>query len=128
MTLLADIKTSLRINSDAFDSEVRGLIDAARFDMERVGVDPTLLALNPATSDLDNEFVKQAVRCYAKANFGYDNPEAERMDSSYRRIVCDLLNSSHNIAAMDPTPEPSPEPEPQPETEQVPEEGTEVEG
>jgi len=101
VALLDDIKTSLRITSDVYDSEVRGLIDAARFDMERVGVDPTLLALDPKTQDLSNEFVKQAVRCYAKAHFGYDNPEAERMDDSYRRIVCDLMNSSHNIAAQE---------------------------
>lgn len=100
MSLLDDIKTSLRVTSNAFDSEVRGLIDAARFDMERAGVDPTMLALNPSDQDLSNEFVKQAIRCYAKAHFGYDNPEADRFDDSYRRIVCDLMNSSHNIAAI----------------------------
>ena len=111
MSLLADIKTSLRVTSDAFDSEVRGLIDAARFDMERAGVDPTLLALDPSTHDLPNEFVKQAVRCYAKAHFGYDNAEAERFDDSYRRIVCDLMNSRHNVAAIaaEPAAEPSEE-------------------
>ena len=100
MTLLADIKASLRVTSDAFDSEVRGLIDAARFDMERAGVDPMLLALNPTTSDLDNEYVKQAVRLYAKANFGFDNSEAERLQESYEQHLRNLLNSSHNIAAI----------------------------
>ena len=100
MTLIDDIKVSLRVTSGAFDSEVRGLIDAARFDMERAGVDPTLLALDPVEQDLSNEFVKQAIRCYAKAHFGYDNPEADRFDDSYRRIVCDLMNSKHNVAAI----------------------------
>ena len=110
MTLIGDIKTSLRVTSEAYDSEVRDLVYAARFDMERVGVDPTLLALNPHTQDVDNPFVKQAIRCYAKAHFGYDNPEAERFDDSYRRIVCDLMNSSHNIAAIANEPEAEPAP------------------
>ena len=100
MALIDDIKVSLRVTSDVYDSEIRVLIDAARYDMERVGVDPSLLALNPRTQDLDNGFVKQAVRCYAKAHFGYDNAEAERFDGSYRRIVCDLMNSSRNVAAI----------------------------
>ena len=106
MTLLDDIKTSLRVTSEVYDSEVRDLIYAARFDMERVGVDPTMLALNPHTQDVDNAFVKQAIRCYAKAHFGYDNPEAQRFDESYRRIVCDLMNSSHNVSANEPSEEP----------------------
>lgn len=99
MALLDDIKLSLRVTTDALDSEVQGLIDAARFDMGRVGVDPALLELN-SDEDLDNAFVKQAVRCYAKAHFGFDNSEAERLDDSYRRIVADLMNSSHNVAAI----------------------------
>ena len=109
MALIDDIKVSLRVTSGVFDSEVRGLVEAARFDMERAGVDPSLLALDPISEDLENEFVKQAVRCYAKAHFGYDNPEADRFDESYRRIVCDLMNSSHNVAAIEAEPEPEPD-------------------
>lgn len=100
MTLQEDIRVSLRITSSDFDSEVRMLIDAARFDMERVGIDPTLLALDPETQDLENAFVKAAVTAYCKAHFGFDNAEAVRLDDSYRRIVCDLLNSASNIAAI----------------------------
>lgn len=97
MTLKADIKVALRITTDALDSEVETLIAAALYDMERVGVDPALLD----EDDLDNAFVKQAVVAYCKAHFGYDNAEADRFDDAYRRIVCDLLNSSRNIAAME---------------------------
>ena len=97
MSLLDDIKLTLRVSSNSFDGEVQMLIDAALFDMERVGVNPELL--DP--DDLENSFVKTAVTCYCKANFGYDNAEADRFDAAYRRIVCDLMNSSENIAAID---------------------------
>ena len=72
------------------------LIDAALYDMERVGVNPALLDRD----DLDNAFVKNAVTAYCKAHFGYDVSEAQRFDAAYRRIVCDLMNSSENISAM----------------------------
>lgn len=74
------------------------LIAAALYDMERAGVSPTLLDID---GEVDNAFVKQAVTAYCKAHFGYDNDEAVRFDDSYRRIVCDLLNSSANIADKD---------------------------
>ena len=100
MTLLADIKTALRIKTDALDSEVETLIGSALYDMWRVGVNPTLLD-EDTLDDEPNFFVKQAVTAYCKAHFGYDNAEADRFDDSYRRIVCDLMNSSENIAAKE---------------------------
>ena len=100
MTLLADIKTALRIKTDALDSEVETLIGSALYDMWRVGVNPALLD-EDAFDDEPNFFVKQAVTAYCKAHFGYDNAEADRFDDAYRRIVCDLMNSSENIAAKE---------------------------
>lgn len=97
MTLRDDIKIALRLKSDAFDDEVDTLIGAALYDMERVGINPALLV----EDDIENLFVKRAVTAYCKAHFGYDNAEADRFDDSYRRIVCDLLNSSENIAAAE---------------------------
>lgn len=93
MALIDDIKLSLRVTTDALDAEVQAYIDAALYDMERVGVDLDLL-------NSDNAFVKTAIIAYCKAQFGYDNSEANRFDEAYRRIVCDLLNSSENIAAI----------------------------
>jgi len=100
VTLLADIKSSLRISSDAFDAEVEMLVEAALYDMERAGVNPALLEVADGELTSGNAFVKQAVTAYCKANFGYDVAEAQRFDDSYRRIVCDLLNSRENIAAI----------------------------
>ena len=99
MALVEDIKVSLRVVSPKFDSEVQMLVDGALYDMERVGVNPELLALDEE-GNLPNAFVKHAVTAYCKAHFGYDVEEATRFSDSYTRIVVDLLNSSQNIAAI----------------------------
>ena len=99
MALIDDIKLSLRIATTDLDAEVRMLIDAAIYDMGRVGVNPDILPVD-ADDDAENAFVKTAIAAYCKAHFGYDVMEASRFDDSYRRIVCDLLNSSENIATV----------------------------
>jgi len=100
LALRDDIKVSLRATSEMLDAEVDMLVGAALYDMERVGVNPALLAIDEGTQDIANPFVKHAVTAYCKAHAGYDVAEAQRFDDSYRRIVCDLMNSSENIAAM----------------------------
>lgn len=88
MSLIDDVKVSLRVTSSAFDTEVQMLIDAAIADMGRVGVDEALLS-----TTTPGDLVNVAIHCYAKANFGYDNPEAGRFNEMYRQTVCDLINS-----------------------------------
>lgn len=97
MALFDDIKTVLRVKSNALDSEVSMLIEAAKADMVRVGVRPELV--NPDDDGDINPLVKQAIACYAKASFGYDNNEASRFARAYRQTVTDLMNSDVNIAA-----------------------------
>lgn len=101
MALIDDMRLALRVTTTDFDSEINTLIEAARYDMERTGVNPALLAKEAETGNIANSFVKQAIAAYCKAHFGYDNPESEQLDAAYRRIVCDLLNSSENIAAKE---------------------------
>ena len=113
MALLDDIKESLRVKTDSLDGEIGMLIDAALYDMERAGVNPALL--ERVDDDIANGFVKQAVTAWCKANFGYDNPEAQRFEGVYDRILNSLLNSKENIAAIEDEPEPDPEPDPEPE-------------
>lgn len=91
MALLDDVKLALRVSSDAFDDEVAALVAAALVDMKRTGVREELL--DPASP---TPLAKMAVTLYAKALFGYDNPEAQRFMDSYRQTVADLLNSSAN--------------------------------
>lgn len=97
MALFDDIKTVLRVKSNALDSEVSMLIDAAKADMIRVGIREALVSPDDE-ADL-HPMVKQAIACYAKANFGYDNNEASRFARAYRQTVTDLMNSDVNIAA-----------------------------
>lgn len=93
MALLDDIKTTLRIKSSAYDSEVQMHIDAAIADMRRVGINDELL-----NEDNMAALPKQAVAMFVKARFGYDNDEASRFEEAYRRTVIDLLNSTANTA------------------------------
>ena len=92
-TLYESVRNALRISSTKFDSEVYGIIGAAIKDMLVKGVSPTWMG-----DDLDGlpDLAKQAIVVYAKANFGYDNEEAERFHKVYDSIVCTILNSSHN--------------------------------
>lgn len=83
-----DVKVALRVNSDATDSEIRSLINAALSDMERVGVKSD--CLNELTID---PIAKSAVILFCKARYGYDNSEASRFEESYRQTVIDLINS-----------------------------------
>lgn len=94
MSLLDDMRLVVRVAGSDMDGEIKMLVDAARADMLRVGVRPALLV--PEAMD---PLAKQAVACYVKAHFGFDNDEAERLDDSYRRCVCDLLNSTANVEA-----------------------------
>lgn len=92
MALLDDMRLLVRVAGNDMDGEIEGLVAAARADMLRVGVGPALL--EPEAMD---PLAKQAVACYVKAHFGFDNVDAARLDESYRRIVCDLLNSTANV-------------------------------
>lgn len=93
-TLMDDMRLVLMVTGSMRDPEIRMLVDAALADMRRVGVRDSLLDDEDALPPL----VKQAVACYCKSRFGFDNPDFERFDASYRQIVCDLLNSPANEA------------------------------
>lgn len=85
MALLDEVKVALRVTSDAFDTEIQGLIEAAKRDLNRVGVDETLVDSDP--------LAKMAVVLFAKSRFGYDNSDASRFEDAYRQTVVDILNS-----------------------------------
>lgn len=85
MALLDEVKVALRVTSDAFDTEIQGLIEAAKRDLNRVGVDEVLVDSDP--------LAKMAVVLFAKSRFGYDNSDASRFEDAYRQTVVDILNS-----------------------------------
>jgi len=105
VSLLEDVKVALRVGHDATDSEVNDLIAAAIFDMANKGVSVTWLGTDPMDTsfsiyDVDEGtlpvMAKRAIITYAKANYGYDNDDAERLTKSYDSMVCSLLNSRFN--------------------------------
>ena len=69
--MFTEIKRDLRITNDKFDGEVQDLIDAAKSDLVLSGVHESKI------SDTD-PLIKRAVALYAKANFGLNNPDAEK--------------------------------------------------
>ena len=94
MSIIDDARMWVRTTSMATDPEIVDNVAAALSDMRRVGVRESLL--DPVAPD---PLAKIAVNMYVKANYGYDNPEAERFMASYRQTVADLLNSDANEMA-----------------------------
>lgn len=79
MPLLDDVKKALRISSTAYDDEVKDLISAGKSDLRLTGI-----YFKEETEGLPlDTTIKRAVITYCKANFGYDNPDAERFEKSY---------------------------------------------
>lgn len=102
MSLLEDVKVALRVGHDATDSEIEDLIAAAVFDMADKGISVTWLGTDPfdpsfSAADVDEDalpvMAKRAVVTYAKAHYGYDNDDADRLMKSYDSILCSLGNS-----------------------------------
>jgi hypothetical protein len=91
MALLDDVKVCLRVSHELTDSEIQMWIDAAVADMRRCGVRSHLLEEGSMSS-----LARSAVVCFVKANYGYDNAEADRFMESYRMMLVGLLNSSDN--------------------------------
>lgn len=79
--LLAPVKLALRITTDAFDSEITDLIQAAMLDLGVAGV------ILP--SEL-NTLVGQAVITYVKMNFG-DPDNYDRLKRSYDEQKAQLV-------------------------------------
>ncbi|AFK87421.1 MULTISPECIES: head-tail connector protein [Thermoanaerobacterium] len=89
--MLDDIKKLLRITTTAFDTEINDLISAARQDLVLSGVDST-----KANDDTD-PLIKRAISLYCKANFGFDNPDADRLQQSYNLLKMSLaLSGDYN--------------------------------
>jgi hypothetical protein len=79
MALIDDIKAVLRITSTAFNTEITDLIASAKADLGLSGV------LDDNIIDAD-ALIKRAIITYCKANFGWDNPDADRLMESYNML------------------------------------------
>ena len=78
-TLLEDAKLALRVSTNAFDSEITDLINAATLDLSVAGVVPGTVS-TPTTSV--DALVKKAVITYVKLHFG-EPDQYDRLKASY---------------------------------------------
>lgn len=94
MALLDDVKLSLRISNTAYDSEITDLINAAKADLGLSGV------LDEHILDTDT-IIKRAIITYCKANFGFNNPDAERLQNSYNMLKAHMsLSADYSYYAI----------------------------
>lgn len=75
--LLDDIKVSLRITNTAFDGEIVDLIEEAKQDLRFAGISSV------KANDETDPIIKRAIKTYCKSQFGFDNPDADRLYDSY---------------------------------------------
>lgn len=71
---LAAVKLAMCITSDAFDSEISSLIDAALLDLNASGV----------ITETPDAMVMQAVKTYCRARFQSPR-DADRLEASYQQ-------------------------------------------
>lgn len=81
--LLKYCKILLRqATTDAFDDEIKSLIEACLLDLNISGV-----------GEVEDELVKRAVGIYVKAHFGSENPDREGLIECYRSLKIHLALS-----------------------------------
>lgn len=86
--MINDIKPVLRITNNSFDVEINDLIEAAKTDLQLSGV---------KNFDEEDPLIKRAVTTYVKANFGWDNPDSDKLNVSYNMIKQHLtLSTDYN--------------------------------
>ncbi len=83
--MLNDVKQALRVKTNAMDTEISDLIEAAKLDLSYSGINVDKKITVDETEVMD-PLIKRAIITYCKANFGYDNPEAERFMESFRML------------------------------------------
>ena len=89
---VATIRLRLRNSSNALDSEITDIINAARADLVLGGV------LESKAADETDPLILQAISTYVKAEFGLDNDDSEKYRASYKEQKNGLALSETYIA------------------------------
>lgn len=77
--MLTKVKLALRITTNAFDSEIEDLIEAAKIDLGIAGVN-----IPVTTFEATDIIISKAIITYCKLNFGsIDRHEYDRLKASY---------------------------------------------
>lgn len=90
--MLEEVKMELRVSNNSYDNEINNLIDACKSDLETSGVAPSYFEEENLRA-----LIKHAIRIYCKAQFGYDNPDAQRLNESYELLKQKLAIVYHNF-------------------------------
>lgn len=85
MTMLNKVKLALRVTTDAFDTEITGLINAAIADLGIVGVD-TLITTEDA-------LLTRAIITYCRVQFG-EPEDYDRLKKSYDEQKAQLISAT----------------------------------
>lgn len=87
--MLESIKLALRIKSSAFDEEIIELIESSKIDLKISGI---------TNIKEEDPLIRQAIKTYCKANFGLDNKDSEKYQSSYDMLKQHLsLCGDYNV-------------------------------
>lgn len=83
MSLMEEVKTANRITTDdaGIQLELQGLIEAAKVDLLITGVSEL------KANDESDPMVRRAIILYTKTHFGYDNPDADRLQATYQKLI-----------------------------------------
>lgn len=83
--MLSSVKLALRITTNAYDTEIQALINAAMADLGLVGIDTESLE--------DDALVIQAVKTYVRLHFGSPS-DFDRLERSYNEQKAQLQSAS----------------------------------
>jgi uncharacterized phage protein (predicted DNA packaging) len=87
--MLESIRLALRIKSSAFDEEILELIESSKTDLKMSGI---------TNIKEEDPLIRQAIKTYCKANFGLDNKDSEKYQSSYDMLKQHLsLCGDYNV-------------------------------
>lgn len=88
MAFFDDVKAEVKVkNTTAYDNEVSELIASAKADLILSGLSETKV--------LETEtLIARAIKLYAKANFGLDNPDSEKYQARYDSLKTHLCLST----------------------------------
>lgn len=87
--MLIKLRRELRINNNAFDEDILDLIEAAKIELKISGVNKI---------DDTDPLIKRAITLYGKANFGFDNPDSEKLQKSFESLRDHLaLSGDYNV-------------------------------
>lgn len=87
--MIEKVKLALRIKTSATDHEILDLIESAKYDLKISGI---------KNIDVLDPLIQQAIKTYCKANYGLDNKDSEKFQSSYDMLKQHLsLCGDYNV-------------------------------